>query len=35
MTAFSRQLRGRTEMAINPAGGLTVTLVFPTPESVD
>ncbi len=35
MTAFSRQLRGRTEMSINPAGGLTVTLVFPTPESVD
>jgi len=35
MTAFSRQLRGRTSMAINPAGGLTVTLVFPTPESVD
>jgi two-component sensor histidine kinase len=35
MTAFSRQLRGRTEMAINPAGGLTVTLVFPTPESVN
>lgn len=35
MTAFSRQLRGRTEMAVNPAGGLTVTLVFPTPESVD
>jgi len=35
MTAFSRQLRGRTEMAINPDGGLTVTLVFPTPESVD
>ena len=35
MTAFSRQLRGRTEMTINPAGGLTVTLVFPTPESAD
>jgi len=33
MNAFARQLRGRTEMAVNPEGGLTVTLVFPTPEA--
>jgi two-component sensor histidine kinase len=35
MNAFARQLRGRTEMALNPNGGLTVTLVFPTPEATD
>ncbi len=35
MNAFARQLRGRTEMTINPTGGLTVTLVFPTPEATD
>jgi len=35
MNAFARQLRGRSEMAINPDGGLTVTLIFPTPEAQD
>ncbi|MBI1407687.1 MAG: sensor histidine kinase [Caulobacter sp.] len=33
MNAFARQLRGRTEMSVNPEGGLTVTLSFPTPEA--
>jgi two-component sensor histidine kinase len=33
MNAFARQLRGRSEMSINPEGGLTVTLIFPTPEA--
>lgn len=35
MNAFARQLRGRMEMALNPEGGLTVTLIFPTPEALD
>ena len=33
MNAFARQLRGRTEMAVNENGGLTVTLSFPAPEA--
>jgi len=33
MTAFARQLRGRSELFRNPAGGVTVRLVFPTPET--
>ena len=33
MNAFARQLRGKTDMALNPDGGLTVTLIFPTPET--
>jgi two-component sensor histidine kinase len=33
MNAFARQLRGSTIMTLNPDGGLTVTLVFPTPEA--
>jgi len=33
MNAFARQLRGRTSIAVNPEGGLTVTLIFPTPEA--
>ncbi|MDP2215455.1 sensor histidine kinase [Phenylobacterium sp.] len=32
MTAFARQLRGRSELVRNPAGGVTVRLVFPVPE---
>ncbi|MFN3858945.1 MAG: sensor histidine kinase [Caulobacter sp.] len=35
MNAFARQLRGRMEMEPNPEGGLTVTLIFPTPEALD
>ena len=31
MTAFARQLRGRTELVRNESGGVTVRLVFPTP----
>ena len=31
MTAFARQLRGRTELVRNETGGVTVRLVFPTP----
>ncbi|MFP5449905.1 MAG: sensor histidine kinase [Alphaproteobacteria bacterium] len=33
MTAFARQLRGRSELIRNAAGGVTVRLVFPTPNS--
>lgn len=32
MTAFARQLRGRSELVRNAAGGVTVRLVFPTPH---
>lgn len=31
MTAFARQLRGRTELVRNAGGGLTARLIFPTP----
>jgi two-component sensor histidine kinase len=31
MTAFARQLRGRSEVLRNPIGGITARLVFPTP----
>jgi two-component sensor histidine kinase len=31
MTAFARQLRGRTELVRSETGGVTVRLVFPTP----
>ena len=34
MTAFARQLRGRTELVRNSQGGITARLLFPTP-SVD
>ncbi|HEX2559165.1 sensor histidine kinase [Phenylobacterium sp.] len=36
MTAFARQLRGRSELVQNAAGGITARLIFPapTPESV-
>ena len=34
MTAFARQLRGRSEFADNLWGGATATLIFPTPEGV-
>ncbi|MCR5877796.1 sensor histidine kinase [Phenylobacterium sp. J367] len=30
MTAFGRQLRGRTELVRNPDGGITARLIFPT-----
>ncbi len=33
MTAFARQLRGHAEVLRNPAGGVTVRLVFPTPPT--
>ena len=33
MTAFARQLRGRTELAANNQGGVTVRLIFPTPAA--
>lgn len=33
MTAFARQLRGRSELVRNPAGGVTARLVFPTPAA--
>jgi two-component sensor histidine kinase len=32
MTAFARQLRGRSEFNDNLWGGVTVSLIFPTPE---
>jgi len=32
MTAFARQLRGRTEVVRNASGGVTATLLFPTPS---
>ena len=32
MTAFARQLRGRSEVVRNAAGGMTVRLVFPIPN---
>nr|WP_319417937.1 sensor histidine kinase [Phenylobacterium soli] len=31
MTAFARQLRGRTELVRNPRGGVTARLIFPNP----
>jgi two-component sensor histidine kinase len=31
MTAFARQLRGRSELVRNDAGGVTARLIFPTP----
>ncbi len=31
MTAFARQLRGRSEVLRNATGGITARLVFPTP----
>jgi len=34
MTAFARQLRGEATFKANAAGGLTVALVFPLPESL-
>ncbi|MBL8771622.1 MAG: sensor histidine kinase [Phenylobacterium sp.] len=33
MNAFARQLRGRAELARNPAGGVTARLLFPTPSA--
>jgi two-component sensor histidine kinase len=33
MEAFARQLRGRTEITPNVAGGVTVRLMFPAPEA--
>ncbi|MBS0331818.1 MAG: sensor histidine kinase [Proteobacteria bacterium] len=35
MTAFARQLRGRSELARNAAGGVTARLIFPTPAADD
>jgi len=35
MTAFARQLRGRSELVRNAEGGLTARLVFPTPALDD
>ena len=32
MTAFGRQLRGRTELSRNARGGVTARLIFPTPS---
>ena len=32
MTAFARQLRGRSEFTDNLWGGVTAALIFPTPE---
>jgi len=32
MTAFARQLRGRAEVVRNASGGVTATLLFPTPS---
>ena len=34
MTAFARQLRGRTEFRKGPDGGVSVFLAFPAPESM-
>ena len=31
MSAFARQLRGRMELVVNDAGGVTARLTFPTP----
>jgi two-component sensor histidine kinase len=31
MTAFGRQLRGRSEVVRNETGGITARLIFPTP----
>ena len=33
MTAYARQLRGRSEIVPSPSGGRVVRLVFPSPES--
>jgi two-component sensor histidine kinase len=33
MTAFARQLRGRSELVRNAAGGVTARLIFPTPAA--
>jgi len=33
MTAFARQLRGRAEVTLNEAGGVTARLFFPTPAA--
>ncbi|WP_309606658.1 sensor histidine kinase [Phenylobacterium sp.] len=33
MTAFARQLRGRSELTRNAAGGITARLLFPTPAA--
>ena len=33
MTAFARQLRGRTELVRNASGGVTARLIFPTPSA--
>ena len=33
MTAFARQLRGRTEFGRNAEGGITARLIFPTPAA--
>jgi two-component sensor histidine kinase len=33
MSAFARQLRGRMEVVANNCGGVTASLVFPTPKA--
>jgi two-component sensor histidine kinase len=33
MTAFARQLRGRSELVRNDEGGITARLIFPTPAA--
>ena len=33
MTAFARQLHGEAAYQINQSGGVTATLVFPTPDA--
>ncbi len=33
MTAFARQLRGRSELVMNASGGITARLIFPTPAA--
>ena len=33
MTAFARQLRGRSELVRNAEGGITARLIFPTPAA--
>jgi two-component sensor histidine kinase len=35
MTAFARQLRGRTEITDAPSGGVLARLAFPTPEATE
>ncbi len=35
MTAFARQLRGRTEFGRNADGGITARLIFPTPSAAE